>query len=150
MTYLDNREIRRDLWFASNTRAAVDGPLDNRPLIAEILRLRRAKAELLGYRDFADFVLDERMAHTGQRAQDFLSDLRAKTVPFFEEENETLAQAGRELGYQTIEPWDVAYIAEKQRIALYQFDEEELRPYFELERVVKGMFTIFSQLLGSR
>jgi oligopeptidase A len=148
LTYLDNREIRRDLWFASNTRAAVDGPLDNRPLIAEILRLRRAKAELLGYRDFADFVLDERMAHTGQRAQDFLADLRAKTVPFFEKENETLAQAGRELGYQTIEPWDVAYIAEKQRIALYQFDEEELRPYFELERVVKGMFTIFSQLLG--
>ena len=148
LTYLDNRDIRRDLWFASNTRAAVDGPLDNRPLIAEILHLRRAKAELLGYRDFADFVLDERMAHTGQRAQDFLTDLRAKTVPFFEKENETLAQAGRELGYQTIEPWDVAYIAEKQRIALYQFDEEELRPYFELERVVKGMFTIFSQLLG--
>ncbi len=148
LTYLDNRDIRRELWFASNTRAAVDGPLDNRPLISEILRLRRAKAELLGYRDFADFVLDERMAHTGQRAQDFLTDLRAKTVPFFEKENESLAKAGRELGYETIEPWDVAYLSEKQRLALYQFDEEELRPYFELERVVEGMFTIFSQLLG--
>jgi oligopeptidase A len=148
LTYLDNRDIRRDLWFASNTRAAVDGPLDNRPLIAEILRLRRAKAELLGYRDFADFVLDERMAHTGQRAQQFLEDLRAKTLPFFSNENESLATAGRELGYQTIEPWDVAYIAEKQRIALYEFDEEELRPYFELERVVAGMFAIFSQVLG--
>jgi oligopeptidase A len=148
MTYLDNRDIRRDLWFASNTRAAVEGPLDNRPLIAEILRLRRAKAELLGYRDFADFVLDERMAHTGQRAQEFLEELRAKTSPFFAEENLSLAEKGRELGYQTIEPWDVAYIAEKQRLALYEFDEEELRPYFELERVVSGMFDIFSRLLG--
>jgi oligopeptidase A len=81
---LDNRDIRRDLWFASNTRAAVDGALDNRPLIAEILRLRRAKAELLGYRDFADFVLDERMAHTGERAQQFLEDLYVKTLPFFQ------------------------------------------------------------------
>jgi oligopeptidase A len=148
LTYLDNRDIRRDLWFASNTRAAADGPLDNRPLIAEILQLRRAKAQLLGYKDFADFVLDERMAHTGQRAQDFVEDLRKKTLPFFAAENESLAKAGRELGYQTIEPWDVAYIAEKQRIALYEFDEEELRPYFELERVVSGMFEIFSQLLG--
>jgi oligopeptidase A len=148
LTYLDNREIRRDLWFASNTRAAVDGPLDNRPLIAEILRLRRAKAQLLGYSDFADWVLDERMAHTGQRAQEFLEDLQAKTQPFFSEENKGLAEKGRELGYPTIEPWDVAYIAEKQRIALYEFDEEELRPYFELERVVTGMFDIFSRILG--
>ena len=148
MTYLDNRDIRRDLWFASNTRAAVDGPLDNRSLIAEILRLRRAKAELLGYRDFADFVLDERMAHTGQRAQEFLEELRSKTLPFFTKENLSLAEQGRELGYQSIEPWDVAYIAEKQRLALYEFDEEELRPYFELERVVSGMFDIFSRLLG--
>jgi oligopeptidase A len=148
MTYLDDRGIRRDLWFASNTRAAVDGPLDNRPLIAEILRLRRAKSELLGYSDFADLVLDERMAHTGQRAQQFLEDLRAKTTPLFDFENASLEKAGRELGYQTIEPWDVAYLAEKQRAALYEFDEEELRPYFELERVVSGMFDIFSRLLG--
>ncbi len=148
MTYLDNREIRRDLWFASNLRAAVDGPLDNRPLIAEILRLRRAKAELLGYRDFADFVLDERMAHTGQRAQEFLEGLAAKTLPYFARENLSLAEKGRELGYPSIEPWDVTYIAEKQRLALYEFDEEELRPYFELESVVSGMFNIFSRLLG--
>ena len=148
LTYLDNRDIRRDLWFASNTRAAVDGPLDNRPLIAEILRLRRAKAELLGYRDFADLVLDERMAHTGGRAQEFLEDLRIKTLPFFTAENSSLAEKGREVGYETIEPWDVAYVAEKQRLALYEFDEEELRPYFELDRVVKGMFDIFSRLLG--
>ena len=148
LTYLDDREIRRDLWFASNTRAAVDGALDNRPLIAEILRLRREKAQLLGYRDFADFVLDERMAHTGERAETFLEDLHAKTLPFFSGENQSLDEKGRELGNQSIEPWDVAYVAEKQRIALYEFDEEELRPYFELERVVSGMFDIFSQLFG--
>lgn len=149
LTYLDNREIRRDLWEASNTRATRD-PLDNRGLIKEILRLRRAKANLLGYADFADLVLDERMAHTGERAQNFVEDLRQKTQPYFEKENRSLADAATKLGYPTVEAWDVSYLAEKQRQELYDFDEEELRPYFELNRVVAGMFDIFSKVLGIR
>jgi oligopeptidase A len=147
LTYLDDRDIRRDLWQASNRRAT-NGEYDNRTLITEILRLRREKAELLGYRDFADLVLEERMAHTGAHAQEFLEDLKQKTQPFFTRENESLRAMGTQLGYETIEPWDVAYIAEKQRLALYNFDEEELRPYFELERVVAGMFDIFSRVFG--
>lgn len=147
MTYSDDRAIRQEMWQASNTRAT-SGPYDNRGLITEILRLRREKAHLLGYRDFADLVLEDRMAHTGERAQAFLEDLRPKTEPFFELENEGLAELGKTYGYETIEPWDVAYLAEKQRQALYEFDEEELRPYFELDRVVAGMFEIFGRILG--
>jgi oligopeptidase A len=147
LTYLDDRDIRRDLWRASNRRAT-GGEQDNRGLITEILRLRREKAQLLGYQDFADLVLEERMAHTGAHAQAFLEDLQRKTQPFFGQENETLQAMGTQLGYEAIEPWDVAYIAEKQRLALYDFDEEELRPYFELERVVAGMFDIFSRVFG--
>ena len=147
LTYLDDRDIRRELWHASNTRAT-SGDLDNRGLIVEILRLRREKAQLLGYRDFADLVLEERMAHNGAEAQHFLEDLQVKTTPFFAIENKGLEEMGRQLGYQEIKPWDVGYIAEKQRVALYAFDEEELRPYFELERVVAGMFDIFSRILG--
>ncbi|MBV8569872.1 MAG: M3 family metallopeptidase [Acidobacteriaceae bacterium] len=147
LTYLDDRLIRHELWEAHNTRAT-SGEHDNRALVVEILRLRKDKARLLGYRDFADLVLEDRMAHRGEQAQGFLEELRLKTEPFFEKENATLAAIGRRLGYETIEPWDVSYLAEKQRQALYEFDEEELRPYFELDRVVDGMFQIFSRILG--
>ena len=147
MTYLDDRGLRQQLWEASNSRAT-SGELDNRGLLTEILRMRRDKARLLGYKDFADLVLEERMAHTGETAQRFVEDLRCKTEPFFERENQSLAEMGKTLGYERAQPWDVAYLAEKQRLALYQFDEEELRPYFELQRVVAGMFDIFSRILN--
>jgi len=145
MTYLDDGAIREQVWRAFNTRAA-SGERDNRPLIGKILELRKEKARLLGFRDFADLVLDDRMAHTGDRAQNFIEDLRQKTDRRFREENRELAEfAGRELS-----PWDVGYWAEKQRAKLYDFDEEELRPYFPLERVVAGMFEIFGRVLGIR
>ena len=147
MTYLDDRAIRQQLWQASSSRAT-SGDYDNCGLILEILRLRREKARLLGYRDFADLVLENRMAHTGADAQRFVEDLEQKTRHFFEHEIKELAETGRRLGYQEMEPWDVAYIAEKRRQALYDFNEEELRPYFQLDRVVAGMFDIFSRVLG--
>ena len=143
MTYLDDAAIREQVWRAFNTRAS-SGEHDNRPLIVKILALRKEKARLLGFRDFADLVLDDRMAHTGEHAQTFLADLRAKTEPRFKEENRELAAfAGREM-----QPWDVAYWAEKQRAALYDFDEEALRPYFPLQRAVSGMFDIFGRVFG--
>ncbi|HEX3681854.1 MAG TPA: M3 family metallopeptidase [Bryobacteraceae bacterium] len=147
MAYLDDRSVRQQLWEAYNTRAA-SGAYDNRALLVEILRLRRDKARLLGYRDFADLVLEDRMAHLGEQAQGFLEDLYKKTQPFFERENHSLTEVGQTLGYGEMRPWDVSYVAEKQRRALYDFDEEELRPYFQLDRVVAGMFDIFSRVLG--
>ncbi len=145
MTYLDDAAIREQMWRAYNARAA-SGDHDNRTLIARIVALRQEKARLLGFRDFADLVLDDRMAHTGETAQHFIDDLRRKTERRFREENRELeAFANREL-----QPWDVGYWAEKQRAALYDFDEEALRPYFPLERVVAGMFDIFGRILGIR
>lgn len=145
-TYLDAEDIRRDLYLAYNTRAA-GGAFDNREIVLRILQLRREKANLLGFRDFADLVLEDRMAHTGERAQRFLEDLRVRTEPRFRAENEELrAFAGRGV----LNPWDIAYWSEKQRKALYDFDEEALRPYFPLERVVQGMFELFGRLLGIR
>ncbi len=147
MTYLDDRAIRQQLWEASNSRAT-SGQYDNRELLAEILRLRREKAQILGYQDFADLVLEERMAHTGAQAQQFVEGLRQKTAPFFQAENDSLAEVARNHGVDDIKPWDVGYLAEKQRLEMYDFDEEELRPFFELDRVVAGMFEIFSRILG--
>jgi oligopeptidase A len=143
LTYMDNREIREKLYRAFSTRAT-EAERDNRPLLKRIIELRREKARLLGFPDFADFVLHDRMAHKGGRAMTFLEELKIKTDPFFAKENSTLeAFAG-----QKLEPWDVGYWAEKQRRALYDFDEEELRPYFPAERVVEGMFAIVERLYG--
>ena len=145
MIYLDDTAIRERMYRAYSTRAAA-GRWDNQALILRILELRREKARLLGYRDFADLVLEDRMVHTGSRAQEFLDDLRRKTEAKFRQENEELQEfAGRKL-----EPWDIAYFAEKRRSALYEFDEEALRPYFPVERVVAGMFEITSRLFGIR
>jgi oligopeptidase A len=142
MTYLDDRSVRERFWRAYNRRAAEA----NAPLIARILELRREKARLLGYRNFADFALADRMAKEGAAAQAFIRDLRGKTEPAFRRENEELEQfAGRAL-----EPWDIAYWAEKLRAERYAFEEEDLRPYFPVEQVIDGMFSLASRLFGIR
>jgi oligopeptidase A len=152
MTYLDDAAMRQKLYRAYAVRAS-QGQYDNRQLLGRILELRRAKAELLGFRNFADFVLHDRMAHTGERAENFLKDLKQKTEAQFARENRDLLAFRRKLegaGAPELQPWDVGYYAEKQRAALYDFDEEELRPYFMIERVVEGLFEIVRRLYGIR
>jgi oligopeptidase A len=152
MTYLDNAAIRREVYHAYCVRGT-EAERDNRPLIARIVELRRRKAELLGFRDFADLVLEDRMAHNGARAMEFLQDLKAKTEARFRAENAELLEFRRELegpAAPELEPWDVAYYAEKQRAALYDFDEEALRPYFPLESVTSGLFELVRRLYGLR
>jgi oligopeptidase A len=150
MTYLDDAAIRRKMYQAYAVRATT-GDRDNRPLIVRILQLRREKAALLGFASFADLVLEDRMAHSGERALNFLEDLKAKTERRFREENQELLEFRRSLegpAAEAIAPWDVAYYAEKQRAALYDFDEEALRPYFPMERVVAGLFELVHRLYG--
>ena len=152
MTYLDDASIRRQVYSAFGVRATA-GPCDNRPLILRILELRREKARLLGFLNFADLVLEDRMARTGDRALEFVEDLRGKTEQHFRGENRELQEFRDRLEggkAPEIQPWDVAYYAEKQRQALYDFDEEQLRPYFPLERVVAGMFELAGRLYGIR
>jgi len=142
LTYLDDRQIREQVWRAYNARA-VSGDRDNRPVIARILELRRAKAKLLGYRDFSDLVTEDRMAKEGAKAEAFIDNLREKTLGAFGRENDELQSFRREIegdDAPTIEPWDSAYFAEKQRQARYDFNEEELRRYFPLDRVLNGLF----------
>jgi oligopeptidase A len=150
MTYLDDAAVRRHFYEAYMSRATAE-PWDNRGLIGRILELRQEKARLLGFRDFADFALDDRMAHSGARALQFLEDLKARTSRRFEEENRELLEFRRSLegpAAPRLEPWDVGYYAEKQRAALYDFDEEALRPYFPLESVVNGLFELVRRLYG--
>ncbi len=152
MTYLDDAAIRQRVYRAYGTRATA-GDHDNRVILGRILELRREKAKLLGFASFADLVIEDRMAHSGERAQKFLAELKIKTEARFRDENAELGafrQGLEGLTARAVEPWDVAYYAEKQRQALYDFDEEALRPYFPLERVVDGMFETVRRLYGIR
>lgn len=152
MTYLDDAPIREQVYRAYGTRSTA-GAHDNRAIVGRILELRREKATLLGFASFADLVLEDRMAHSGDRAKKFLIDLKVKTEARFHAENEELAAFRRSLegpGAADLASWDIGYYAEKQRAALYDFDEEALRPYFPLERVVEGMFETVQRLYGIR
>ncbi|GAB4366781.1 MAG: M3 family metallopeptidase [Bryobacter sp.] len=149
LTYLDNADIRRQVWEAYNRRGLVE-PHDNRPILKQILTLRREKAHLLGFFNFADFVLADRMAQRGTIAREFLAELEAATRERFAAEHDELVAFRKQLeGVDTpLEPWDVGYYAEKQRKALFDFDEEALRPYFAVDAVVNGMFQLCERLFG--
>ena len=152
MTYLDDPGIRRDVWHAANTRATA-GEWDNRQVMAEILALRRRKAALLGFGDFADFALVDRMAKTGARAKAFVDELRGRTEAAFVREQEDLLAFRREregASAPALQPWDVPYWAELQRRDRYDFDDEALRPYFALPAVMQGLFAIAERLYGVR
>ncbi|MBV9773683.1 MAG: M3 family metallopeptidase [Gemmatimonadetes bacterium] len=146
--YAEDRELRRRLYEAYMNRAS-EGEHDNRPVIARILELRRELATLLGYRDFADYKLDESMAHDGATALSFEEDLTERTRPYWKREMEELAEFAREeLGIDELEPWDTAFAAERMRRARYDLDEEELRPYFPMDSVLSGLFELARRLFG--
>lgn len=146
LTYGENRALRERLYRANVTRAP-----KNLALCLEILALRREKATLLGFPDFAELVLSDRMAKTGEKAQGFVDDLRAHLLPAFARENEELDAFVREtFGAEALPlaPWDVAFYAERLRKKRYDFDDEALRPYFPLDRVMAGLFGIVTALYG--
>ncbi len=150
LEYAEDASLREEIWRGSIT-VGNGGDYDNSALIWEILELRREKAEILGKVNFADQVLEERMAKTGETALHFVEDLAEKTTPFFAREVEELKafrlRQEPEWG-GVFEPWDVAFWAEKLRKAQYDFDEEEVRPYFAIGNVIEGMFRLTEQIFG--
>ncbi|MEN9846555.1 MAG: hypothetical protein RIS36_1702 [Pseudomonadota bacterium] len=150
MTYADSRELREKVYRAYNTRCT-SGELNNVDILNRILELRAAKAHLLGFKDFADLVLEDRMAKTGDRAFQFVNDLRERITSHFRKDQEDLTAFVRDelkTDPSEMQPWDVAYYAEKMRLAHYNFDEEELRPYFPLPQVMRGLFSFVEKTFG--
>jgi oligopeptidase A len=148
LTYADDSELRREIWTAYNARGA-GGEHDNRALIGKLLGLRRARAQLLGFKDFADLVTDDRMAKDGQSAQKFIADLTEKSLSAFEREKQELAQFAAAQGATLpLLPWDVGYYVEKLRKAKFELDEEVLRAYFPAERALQGAFEVAERLYG--
>jgi oligopeptidase A len=152
MTYLDDEALRGEVWRAANSVGSV-APQDNAPLISRILALRAEKAQLLGREHFADLVLGRRMAKTGKRALEFIEDLHRRCVePFARECRELEASKSRETGQPSARllAWEVAYRAERLRRSSYDFDEEQLRPYFPMDRVMAGLFQLSGRIFGIR
>ncbi len=150
LQFADDDALRKEIWEAS-TQIASQGDHDNTDLIWDILALRQEKAELLGKKHFADLVLARRMAQNGEKAQAFGAGLHDKIVDAFQADIEQLQTYKAEktnTAAAPLEPWEVAYWSEKQRQELYDFDEEELRPYFSVNKVMSGMFTIAQKLFG--
>ncbi len=149
MTYADNSDLRKELAIAFGARAFQGNEFDNREIVLKIAKLRHERANLLGYNSHANFVLEERMAESPEKVKSFLQDLLAKAKPAAEREFAELTAFAKELdGLGHLEKWDGAYYSEKLKQKLFNLDDEKLKPYFKLENVLNGAFSVAGKLFG--
>jgi len=153
MTYCDDGDIRKQVYLAQITRASEVGPnagqWDNTETIRHLLEGRLKKAKLLNYDNFAQVSLAKKMAEDEGQVLAFLDELASKSYPQAQREFSELAAFAQEhLGLSELQPWDVTYVAEKLKLHQYSVSQEELRPYFPVDQVMKGLFETASRLFG--
>ena len=149
LTYADNRELRKIMAIAFGARSFQNNEFDNQENVLKIAKLRFERANLLGYKTHAHFVLEERMAQNPEKVFSFLNDLLAKAKPAAQKEFAELTAFAKELdGIEQLEKWDGAYYSEKLKQQLFNLDDEKLKPYFQLEKVLEGAFTVAKKLFG--
>ena len=153
LTYADDRSVRERVYCAYQTRASDQGPhagrFDNTARMTQILALRHEAATLLGFANAAEESLATKMAGTPDRVLDFLRDLVQRAKPIAERELAELRAFTKEhANLDDLQPWDVAYAAEKLRLQKYDLSEEELKPYFPLPAVIDGLFAIVTRAFG--
>ena len=152
LTYCENRELRHEIYVAYNTRSSEIGPnagkWDNAPIMEEILKLRHELAKLLGFKSYAHLSLATKMADAPETVVEFLKDLAHKSHKQGLKEVEDLRQYAKSQGLDELQPWDMAFYSEKLRQEKYSYSEEELRPYFPENVVIKGMFECAHRLYG--
>lgn len=149
VTYADNRELRKEMAIAAGKKAFQNNEFDNQEITLKIAKLRFERANLLGYKTHSHFVLEERMAQNPDKVKSFLNDLLAKAKPAAQREFAELAAFAKDLdGIEQLEKWDGAYYSEKLKQKLFNLDDEKLKPFFQLENVLNGAFTIANKLFG--
>jgi len=149
MKYASNRALRKELALAFGSKGFHKNEQDNQDNVLEIVKLRYERALLLGYKNHAHFVLEERMAETPEKVNAFLQELLEKAKPAAEKEFKALADFAKELdGIEHLEKWDSAYYSEKLKQKLFDLDDEKLKPYFKLENVIDGVFKVSEKLFG--
>ena len=148
MQYSDIRELREKMFKVYSSRCFND-KFDNQKILKRIVELRLKKVQLFGYTSYADFVLEERMAKKSSKVTDFLTELLDASMPKAKEEFKELQAYAKSLGADfKLERWDWAYYAEKLKTEKFDVNDEITRPYFELERVKKGIFSLAARLYG--
>lgn len=149
MTYADNRALREKLSKAFGSKGFNNDDLDNQNIVLKIAQLRFERAQLLGYKTHAHFVLEERMAETPEKVNSFLTELLEKAKPAAEEEFKTLENFAKDLdNIDQLQKWDSSYYSEKLKQKLFSLDDEQLKPYFKLENVINGAFIVAEKLFG--
>ncbi|MFY9243029.1 MAG: M3 family metallopeptidase [Polaribacter sp.] len=147
LTYADNRELRKKMAIAGGKKAFQDNEFNNEKIVLEIVNLRQKRANLLGYKTHAHFVLEERMAVSPEKVIEFSNNLLKKAKPTAKKEFENLEKYAKKLdGIDELQKWDGAYYAEKLKKELFDLDQEILKPYFKLENVIDGVFEIANRL----
>ena len=149
LQYAENRDLREKLYKAMFMRSNHDNEYDNKEIIKEILDLRIERAQLLGYETHADFILEDNMAKQPQNVYDLLMQIWEPALNKAKEERDMMQEMiDSEGGDFELQSWDWWYYAEKIRKARYDLDEEALRPYFSLETVKAGLFSVVNKLYG--
>jgi len=149
LQYSENRELRKELLMAYSTRANHNNSKDNKAVINKIMKLRTQKAQLLGFANSAEFILDDTMAKNPKTVYDFLATVWTPALAKAKEEAAELQKLMDAEGKgEKLEAWDWWYYSEKLRKAKYNLDEESLKPYFKLENVRQGVFDLASKLYG--
>ena len=147
MKYVKDRELRKELSIAFGAKGFQDNKFNNEDIVLKITILRHQRANLLGYKTHADFVLEERMAKTPEKVNNFLEELLEKAKPAAEKEFKELTTFAQELdNIDHLEKWDSSYYSEKLKQKLFDVDDEQLKPYFQLENVIDGVFTVANKL----
>ncbi|WP_394420630.1 M3 family metallopeptidase [Tenacibaculum mesophilum] len=147
MTYADNRELRKKLAIAFGKKGFQQNEYNNEQIVKDIVTLRHKRANLLGYKTHAHFVLEERMAETPEKVMEFLNELLEKAKPAAQREFDNLEAYAKKLdGIDQLQKWDGAYYSEKLKKELFNLDQELLKPYFKLENVIDGVFTVANKL----
>lgn len=149
VTYADNRELRKKMAIAFGAKGFQNNEFDNQEIVLEIAKLRFDRAQVLGYATHAHFVLEERMAESPEKVLSFENDLLEKAKPAALKEFAQLTAFAKELhGVEQLEKWDGAYYSEKLKQQLFNLDDEILKPYFQLEKVLDGAFAVAQKLYG--
>ena len=147
LTYADSRELRKKMAIAAGKKAFQNNDFNNERNVLDIVKLRYQRANLLGYKSHAHFVLEERMAETPENVIEFSNTLLKKAKPAAEKEFEELENYAKKIGkIDLLQKWDGAYYSEKLKKELFDLDQEILKPYFKLENVIEGVFMIVKKL----
>ena len=148
ITYAENRELRAEFALANGKKSFDGGEFDNQNLVKELIQLKQKKAELLGFQNYATYVLEERMAKNTSKVFEFLKELSEKAKPFAHQEVLELKKLAERDGIAEMQSYDHAFYSEKMRKQKFDLNDEELKPYFQLERVQEAVFSLAKKLFN--